>query len=255
MSRAPRPLPWLQPGEDFPPADSAWGEHDPAPGLLAGGGDLDPSTLERAYRSGIFPWFSDGQPVLWWSPDPRMVLVCASFRLHRSLKQVLRRFQAQPGCEVRIDSAFDQVITACAQAPRTGQSGTWIVTPMIEAYQALHRRGLAHSVETWIDGELAGGLYCVSVGRSVFGESMFAHKTNASKVALAALVAFCREQGVAWIDCQQQTQHLASLGAAPWPRRQFLGELAISGSSPPIEEWRFDPIYWNHLFQGHESNA
>jgi leucyl/phenylalanyl-tRNA--protein transferase len=248
MSRAPRPLPWLEAGDDFPPVSQAWAEGDPAPGLLAGGGALDLATLERAYRAGIFPWFSEGQPVLWWSPDPRMVLPCASFRLHRSLKQTLRRFRAQQGCEVRIDSAFHEVIEACAESPRTGQSGTWINPPMVLAYQALHQHGLAHSVETWVDGCLVGGLYCVSVGRAVFGESMFARRTDASKVALSALVAFCRAHAIDWIDCQQQTQHLASLGAVPWPRSQFLDRLAQARVAASVQNWHFDPIYWNHLF-------
>ncbi len=248
MSRTPRPLPWLEAGDDFPPATQAWAEGDPAPGLLAGGGALDLATLERAYSEGIFPWFSDGQPVLWWSPAPRMVLPCASFRLHRSLKQALRHFRAQQGCEIRIDSAFDTVIEACAQAPRAGQSGTWINPQMLVAYRALHRHGLAHSVETWADGSLVGGLYCVAVGRAVFGESMFARKTDASKVALSALVAFCRAHDIEWIDCQQQTQHLASLGAVPWARERFLDELARARVRPSVQSWRFDPIYWNDLF-------
>jgi leucyl/phenylalanyl-tRNA--protein transferase len=151
-------LPWLAPGEPFPDPSQAWDESQPAPGLLAAGGALDVATLQRAYARGIFPWFSEGQPVLWWSTDPRMVLFTDEFRLHRSLRKSLTRFRAAPRCEVRIDSAFEQVIRACAGSPRPGQSGTWIVPAIVDAYVAFHQAGHAHSVETWIDGELAGGL-------------------------------------------------------------------------------------------------
>ncbi|MBN4841548.1 leucyl/phenylalanyl-tRNA--protein transferase, partial [Citrobacter braakii] len=165
-----------------------------------------------AYSNGIFPWYSTGQPVLWWSPDPRMVLHVDEFRVRRSFRKVLHRFLKDPRCEVRIDSAFGDVIRACARTPRPGQDGTWIVPDMQAAYRALHRAGHAHSVEAWWDGELVGGLYLVNLGRAVFGESMFTHRRDASKMALAALVAACRAWGVALIDCQQQTRHLASLG-------------------------------------------
>ncbi|MFO1243665.1 MAG: leucyl/phenylalanyl-tRNA--protein transferase [Ramlibacter sp.] len=239
-------LPWLEPGEPFPDAERAWGPEAPAPGLLAAGGALDVATLQRAYSAGIFPWFSEGQPILWWSPDPRMVLHTAEFRLHRSLRKVLTRFATASGCEVRFDTAFEQVIRACSQSPRPGQSGTWIVPAMVSAYCALHRAGLAHSVETWIDGELAGGLYCVGLGRAVFGESMFTRVPDASKIALAALVAFCRAQGVAMIDCQQNTRHLASLGAREVPRHSFVTHVAAAAVLP-APAWRFEPVYWNHL--------
>ncbi len=142
-------LPWLLPGDDFPPLESAWGAQDPAPGLLAGGGALDVATLVNAYSHGIFPWYSGNQPILWWSPDPRMVLPTAEFRLHRSLKKTLRRFRETEGCEVRVDQDFEGVLRACAQAPRHGQSGTWIGPDMIRAYAELHRAGHAHSFETW----------------------------------------------------------------------------------------------------------
>jgi leucyl/phenylalanyl-tRNA--protein transferase len=246
MSKPTPSLPWLNPGDPFPAADSAWTAGSEAPGLLAAGGDLEVATLERAYRNGIFPWFSDGQPILWWSPDPRMVLQTANFRLHRSLRQALIRFRNDARCEIRIDSAFSQVIQACASAPRRGQPGTWILPDMVHAYSDLHQAGTAHSVETWIDGKLVGGLYCVALGRAVFGESMFAQESDASKIALAALVAFCRQTGVTAIDCQQNTPHLASLGAAEVPRKTFLAHILLAQGDRPLD-WRFTPLYWNHI--------
>lgn len=239
-----RPLPWLAAGQSFPPLQDAWGPDDPAPGLLAAGETLDVPTLIRAYSQGIFPWFSQGQPVLWWSPDPRMVLKTQQFRLHRSLRKTLTRFISDKNCEIRFDSAFERVIKACAITPRAGQPGTWIVPGMQHAYTELHRAGHAHSVETWIDGELAGGLYCVNQGGMVFGESMFANHTDASKIALAALVAFCRAQGITMIDCQQNTGHLASLGAAEISRADFAIHLDQNVGKPaPV--WRFDLLYWS----------
>ncbi len=241
-----RPIPWLDEFSPFPAAAQAWGDADPAPGLLAAGGTLDVARLLQAYRHGIFPWFSAGQPILWWSPDPRMVLRPSAFRLHRSLRKTLLRFMAQPACQIRIDHDFASVIQACARSPREGQQGTWILPEMERAYIALHAAGYAHSVEAWIDGQLAGGLYCVAIGRAVFGESMFARRTDASKIALAALVAFCRHQGVDMVDCQQNTRHLASLGASEIRRAEFLEAMAAaSGQAPP--DWRFDPVYWNSL--------
>ena len=246
MGKTPTPVPWLDAGERFPPLQNAWGHDDPAPGLLAAGGALDIPTLLEAYARGIFPWFSLGQPVLWWSPDPRMVLQTANFRLHRSLRKRLTQFAADATCEIRMDTAFDDVIKACASTPRSGQDGTWIVPDMVQAYLAFHRAGHAHSVETWIDGELAGGLYCVNLGRMVFGESMFAHRTDASKMALAALVAFCRAQDMPMIDCQQNTRHLASLGAAEISRSEFASRL-LQGVDKIAPVWRFEPVYWNQI--------
>ncbi|MDA7415830.1 leucyl/phenylalanyl-tRNA--protein transferase [Xenophilus arseniciresistens] len=243
----PASLPWLLPGDDFPPLESAWGAHDPAPGLLAGGGALDVATLVKAYSQGVFPWYSGNQPILWWSPDPRMVLPTAEFRLHRSLKKTLRSFQRQQGCELRVDHNFEHVLRACAAAPREGQDGTWIGPDMIEAYLALHAAGHAHSFETWIDGQCVGGLYVVSVGRALFGESMFARRTDASKIALAALVAFCRRHGIGLVDCQQNTAHLASLGAREWPRARFARHVAAERTQAAPEAWRFDPADWELL--------
>lgn len=245
-------LPWLAPGDPLPDAASAWGESDPVPGLLAAGGGLDTPSLLQAYAHGIFPWFSEGQPILWWSPDPRMVLEVERFRLHRSLRKTLERLLAGPGFEIRIDHGFETVIDACSQAPRVGQTGTWILPEMVRAYTALHRAGHAHSVETWIDGELAGGLYCVAIGRAVFGESMFARRADASKIALAALVSFCRRHGIAMIDCQQNTSHLASLGALEMPRARFLSHVARARhlAGP---QWRFEPVYWSELLPARTS--
>lgn len=239
-------LPWLAPGEILPPTERAWSNSDPIPGLLAAGGALDVVSLKNAYENAVFPWFNNDQPILWWSPDPRMTLAPASFRLHRSLRKVLQSFRLDKRCEIRIDNDFESVIRGCSAAPRKGQSGTWIVQQMIDAYCDLHKAGFAHSVETWIDGELVGGLYCVAIGRAVFGESMFAKRTDASKIALAALVCFCRRNGIVLIDCQQKTVHLASLGAKEMPRSQFF-EHVVKARSEPAPMWRFEPVYWSEL--------
>lgn len=242
------PLTWLEPGDPFPPVNRAWGPNTAAPGLLAAGGDLAVPTLVSAYRLGVFPWYSAGQPILWWSTDPRMVLRPEAFRLHRSLRKTILRLLEGGRLDIRFNHDFARVIRACAHAPRAGQSGTWIVPAMISAYERLHSAGHAHSVEAWVDGELAGGLYCVNVGAMVYGESMFSHVSDASKIALAALVAFCRAQHLPLIDCQQDTPHLASLGASLMPRERFsqhLGQATLF----PVPRWRFVPVYWNHLFQ------
>lgn len=248
-------LPWLHPGDRFPAADTAWGPDAPIPGLVAAGGSLDTPTLLQAYRGGLFPWFSAGQPILWWSPDPRMVLPPVQFRLHPSLRKTLRSGLRQGRLELRIDTAFERVIEACAQTPRPGQQGTWIVPPMVEAYLALHRAGHAHSVETWWDGELVGGLYGVGIGRMVFGESMFSHRTDASKMALAGLVACCRAWSVPLIDCQQNTGHLASLGGREIPRAQFL-DTVRQAIAEPAPDWQFNPLYWQPLLDapGHRTD-
>ncbi|MBC7917095.1 MAG: leucyl/phenylalanyl-tRNA--protein transferase [Rhodoferax sp.] len=246
MSHVGTELTLLDPGDPFPDASIAWGEDSDAPGLLAVGGALDVDSLKRAYANGIFPWFSRGQPILWWSPDPRMVLRTADFKLHRSLRKTLLAFRNNPACEVRIDSAFSEVVHACAGAPRVGQDGTWIVAQMVRAYEGLHAAGFAHSVETWVDGELVGGLYCVALGGAVFGESMFARQTDASKIALAALVALCREHQIPMIDCQQNTKHLASLGAREMARAEFVDHVAHNRTRPPAA-WRFEPLYWKHI--------
>ena len=220
-----------------------------APGLLAAGGELTPARLTEAYSKGVFPWYSEGQPILWWSPDPRMVLLVDEFKLSRSLRKTLTRFVRTPGCEVRIDRVFDRVITACAATPREGQDGTWILPEMVDAYRHWHDLGAVHSFETWVAGELTGGLYGVSLGRMFFGESMFSHRSDASKIALAALVCFCREHGIAMIDCQQRTPHLASLGGRELPRAEFERRLAPCLREPPVSDWTYHHRHWGHLLK------
>lgn len=239
-------LPWLQDVDPFPPLARAWGKQSPAPGLLAAGGGLSVERLQLAYSQGIFPWYSDGQPVLWWSPDPRMVLETACFRLHRSLGKTLTAFRNDPECEIRVDHDFAGVIQACSAASRNGQSGTWIGADMQQAYIALHRAGMAHSVETWRAGKRVGGLYCVAIGQAVFGESMYSQESNASKIALSALVALCRRGGVSRIDCQQNTAHLASLGAREMARSEFVHGVAEAYRKAPLN-WEFQPLYWAEL--------
>ena len=221
-------IPWLSEAHVFPPPDTALFEPN---GLLAAGGDLDPQRLLAAYRNGIFPWYSAGEPILWWSPDPRMVLFPDELKISRSLAKTLRN----ANYEVRLDTAFDKVIHACAGKPRDGQPGTWITEEMQQAYWALHRLGYAHSAETWIGGTLAGGLYGIALGQVFYGESMFSNIRDASKIALAHLCAHLKQRGFGIIDCQMETAHLASLGARPIPRRDFaarLGELCLRGDAP-----------------------
>jgi len=207
---------WLSPQdapERFPPLERALDE--PA-GLLAAGGDLSPARLLAAYQRGIFPWYSPGQPVLWWSPDPRAVLFPSEFHLTRSLAKTLRN----RGFETTIDRDFPAVIAACA-APRAHSVGTWITEEMKAAYVELHRAGFAHSFETYSGGALVGGLYGVRLGGVFFGESMFSRERDASKSALAHLVQLCLSDGIALIDCQLPSRHLHSLGARQIPRAQF----------------------------------
>jgi leucyl/phenylalanyl-tRNA---protein transferase len=241
-------IPWLRSAKDpLPETWQALPANSDAPGLLAAGGELTPARLEEAYSKGVFPWYSDGQPVLWWSPDPRMVLAVDQFRLSHSLRKSLARFIRTAGCEVRIDSACGGVIGACAAAPREGQTGTWIVPAMVDAYCAWHSLGRVHSFETWIDGQLVGGLYGVALGRMFFGESMFSQRTDASKIALAALICFCREHRVPLIDCQQRTAHLSSLGAREVSRSEFESQLIPRVREPSIADWTYHPRLWRHL--------
>jgi leucyl/phenylalanyl-tRNA--protein transferase len=249
---------WLKhPDDPLPDAERALPRTSDIPGLVAAGGELTPRRLGEAYRKGIFPWYSEGQPILWWSPDPRMVLLPAEFKLSRSLRKTIRRFIATPGTALRVDSATRQVIEACASVPRGGKAGeeggTWIVAEMIEAYAAWHALGRVHSFETWIDGELAGGLYGVSLGRMFFGESMFAHRSDASKIALAGLVAFCRANGIETIDCQQRTPHLASLGGREIARSLFLRRLGTSLAQGDVVDWSYDLSFWKQLGLGTEA--
>ena len=242
-------LHWIDDSSPLPPASTALGPDSDAPGLVAAGGTVHPARLEEAYRLGIFPWYSPGQPVLWWSLDPRMVLPVAGFKLSPSLKKTLRRFVRTPGCELRVDSAFARVMQACAQTPRAGQDGTWIVPEMLAAYGEWHAQGRVHSFETWVDGELVGGLYGVCIGRMFYGESMFSHRTDASKIALAALVAFARHHGIALIDCQQATGHLASLGGREVPRADFVAHVQQATQAADIVDWTYHPALWADLLQ------
>lgn len=220
-------IPWLEPKTPFPPVERALVEPN---GLLAAGADLSPARLIDAYRRGIFPWYSPGEPILWWSPDPRMVLEPTAYQPSRSLRRTLRRGDY----EVRLDTAFAEVTDACAMTPRRGQNGTWISPAMRRAYFRLHELGWAHSVETWVNGRLAGGLYGVAIGRVFFGESMFAHATDASKVAFAHLCRFLGQCGFQLIDCQMSTAHLASLGAREIPRDVFSARLhALTAGAEP----------------------
>lgn len=222
---------WLTADTPFPPTTDALVLPN---GLLAASETLTTTRLLSAYRQGIFPWYSVGQPVLWWCPDPRMVLVPGQFKCARSLRQVLRQIDFDPRWEIRVDSAFITVMQACADSPRHGQEGTWITPEIIAAYSGLHQQGLAHSIEIWVDGQLQGGLYGVNIGRIFFGESMFSRVSNASKIALAYLVAFLHSQGCPMIDCQQNTAHLASLGAKEIPRDTFLEQLHVLTEEPQI---------------------
>jgi leucyl/phenylalanyl-tRNA--protein transferase len=204
-------------------------------GLLAAGGNLTIPRLLEAYRSGIFPWFNPGEPILWWSPNPRMVLIPGEFNTSRSLAKILRNSIY----EVRCDTVFEQVMRCCA-APRKGHLGTWIDEEMITAYCALHSLGYAHSVETWKDGNLAGGLYGVSIGRMFYGESMFSDVSNASKIALAHLARQLDRWEFGMIDCQMNTRHLATLGAREISRTEFITRLQELIHCAPITDWQFD---------------
>lgn len=215
-------LHWITPDEPadaFPPVDRALRDPD---GLLAVGGDLSRDRLISAYRKGIFPWFNPGQPVLWWSPDPRAVLFPAEFHASRSLRRTLRRGHFQ----FSLDRAFPAVMRACAETPRHGQGGTWITDDMFAAYCDLHDAGYAHSVEAWNDRQLVGGIYGVALGRVFFGESMFSHQSDASKAALYVLIDEMRQREFVMLDCQVASEHLATLGSRDIPRRQFLQLLA-----------------------------
>lgn len=228
-------LAWLDGADPFPPVERALKNPN---GLLAAGGELTVARLLEAYRRGIFPWYSSAEPVLWWSPDPRMVLRCEELKVSRSLAKSVRN----KGYEVRVDTAFEAVLAGCADRPE----GTWLGRPMRAAYLALHRAGYAHSLETWRGRELVGGLYGVALGRMFYGESMFSRATDASKVALVKLVEILRQRGFPLIDCQMHTELLASLGAREIPRKAFLRMLAPLVNYPePAGKWSAASGTWN----------
>ena len=225
-------IPWLAAHDPFPSLALALTEPN---GLLAAGGDLSSQRLLEAYRGGIFPWFNPGDPILWWSPDPRMVLLPSEFKLSRSLRKTLKK----RAYEIRVDTVFQAVMQSCA-APRQGQAGTWISPEIITAYTQLHKLGIAHSIETWLDGKLVGGLYGLAIGRMFYGESMFSLATDASKIALAHLVQQLERWDFGMIDCQMNTAHLASLGAREIPRAEFIQRLGKLVNYPNRIQWQFD---------------
>lgn len=231
-------IPWLGPRDPFPPVERAL--RDPN-GLLAAGGDLSPERLVDAYSRGVFPWFGEDDPLLWWSPDPRMVLFASELHVSRSLRKVIRsgRFT------VTFDTAFSDVMRGCAE-PRDGQDGTWITPAMVQAYERLAMLGYAHSVEAWADDALAGGLYGVAIGRMFFGESMFTRRSDASKVAFVCLVRHLQRWGFPMIDCQMSTAHLATLGAREVRRADFLREVGRLVQEPQHRtRWEAESSWYN----------
>jgi leucyl/phenylalanyl-tRNA---protein transferase len=226
-------IPWLESANAFPPLELALSDPN---GLLCAGGDLTPQRLINAYKRGIFPWYGKDEPILWWSPDPRMVLFPSEFKLSRSLQRTLRSGHH----EVRLDSDFPSVIHACAKARRKGQTGTWITAEMQAAYVTLHELGYAHSVETWVDNELVGGLYGLAIGKMFYGESMFSQVSDASKIAFAHLACYVDAQGFGLIDCQMSTPHLASLGAREVPRLEFMKYLQKLTATDTHGRWEVD---------------
>jgi len=229
---------WLSPGDPadaFPPVEAALSEPE---GLLAAGGDLSTERLLCAYRNGIFPWYDEGQPVLWWSPDPRCVFKPGDFHLSRRLRRSLRQSTA----EVRFNTSFADVIRACG-GPRRSEQGTWITPDMVNAYERLHDQGWAHSIEIWQDGSLVGGLYGLAIGRAFFGESMFSIDANASKIALLTLSRRMDSGAFGIVDCQMVSNHLLSLGAAVIPRQEFIAILKpLCNSAVRFENWPSEPI-------------
>ncbi len=226
-------IPWLEPNQtDFPPASQALRDPD---GLLAAGGDLNPQRLINAYRNGIFPWFDDQQPILWWSPDPRCVLIPEQLYVSRSLRKQIRQRQFK----VTLDQQFSAVIQACAE-PRNDNEGTWITTEMQQAYIKLHKLGVAHSVEVWQDNQLVGGLYGLAIGKLFFGESMFSRRSNASKVGYATLVEQLKRWGYALVDCQVHSEHVESLGAQMISRAEFIQLLTANVDQKIDHRWELE---------------
>lgn len=229
-------VPWLNPADTvFPACEYAL---DDPNGLLAVGGDLSSERLISAYRLGIFPWYEDPQPILWWTPSPRAVLFPEKIIVSSSLRKRIRRGDYQVSC----DTAFSRVVASCAHAPRKDQDGTWISQPILDAYQRLHDMGFAHSLEVWFEGQLVGGLYGVSIGRVFFGESMFSTRSDASKVALVYLARQLQQWGYGFIDCQVSNPHLLSLGAEEIDRREFSQRLQQSIDQPGPTQW---PVDWS----------
>ena len=235
-----RTLAWLNPHDPLPPSAQALTEAEGANGLVAAGTDISRDRLLEAYSQGIFPWFSEGEPVLWWTPDPRMVLMLDEFKVSTSFRKTLRRTCQDPDLQIVMDRDFHHVMRACA-APRHADGGTWINPMMIEAYRELHAQGLAHSIELMRRDESIGGLYCVSLGQMVFGESMFSRESGASKITLAALVGWLQRHGGQMIDCQQRTAHLASLGGREIARAEFESMMQPLVTQSPLP-WALHPV-------------
>lgn len=235
-------IPWLEPGQPFPPVDEACARPN---GLLAAGADLSPESLLSAYAQGIFPWFSPGEPILWWSPDPRTVIDPDQVHVSRRLRQTLR----QPW-EITLDRAFDEVVAACA-APREQEAGTWITEDMQQAYATLHQMGHAHSLEVRRDGELVGGIYGVAIGRIFFGESMFRRRRDCSKIALVSLCQWLTLHGFGLLDCQVESAHLSRMGAVTIARNVFCRQVSqLTAQAGPVGNWQglARPIQWAPLF-------
>ena len=233
-------IPWLEADDPFPDVSQALSQDSEAPGLLAASADFWPERILNAYKQGIFPWFSDGQPVLWWFTDPRMVLPTGNLAVSRSLQKKIRQVEKSMATdqrwEIRFDGDFKAVIQNCA-APRKSDSGTWITEEIINNYVKLHEMGYAHSSELWFEGELVGGLYGISIGKMFFGESMFSKTSDASKIALVWMAHFLHSNGVSLIDCQQKTPHLASLGGKTVSKDEFSRHLLETVNQPPITNW------------------
>ena len=242
-------IPWLGPNDPFPDPRSQPDPDPEVPGLLAVRERIYSGQLERAYRSGIFPWYSDHQPVLWWSPDPRMTLNPANLKISQSLRKTIRSTLDDPSLTLRVDHDFSGVMRACATTERPGQDGTWITHEIMDAYTALHEQGHAHCITLEQNQQAIGGLYCVSFGGMVFGESMFSKVRDSSKLALAALCAWCYDHRVTLIDCQQETAHLRSLGAMPIGRSEFLQHVACAIHAPIQGKWVMDKFILERYLQ------
>lgn len=243
-------VPWLSTDEPFPTLHQNFNPEPEMPGLIAISEEISPEQLLRAYSHGIFPWYSDGQPILWWSPNPRMVLKPKNLKISRSFKKDIKNILLDRDWEIKVDENFHETILSCATQTRYGQDGTWITHAIMHAYGVLHEQGYAHSVEIFHQGHRVGGLYCVNIGQMVFGESMFSKKVNASKIALASLCAWCIAQDIKMIDCQQETSHLTSLGGKAIPRDEFLAhiEKQCSAKNP---KWGFNKNVLSHWLNPH----
>ena len=238
-------LPWLNITDPFPSVNNLVDPDPEVPGLIAISTEISAEQLKRAYSQGIFPWYSDSQPILWWSPNPRMVLKPKNLKLSKSLKKEIKHILVDNDWEIRVDDDFHATILACAKQPRKGQNGTWITHAIMHAYGELHEQGFAHSVEVFFQEKRVGGLYCVNLGSVIFGESMFSHQKNASKLALAALSAWAIQNNIEIIDCQQETEHLTFMGGSPIERVNFIQHLEKHcGEKNP--DWIFNKYALSH---------